>query len=76
VGFRTGMNEVKRKIFPFLGLKLRSLGRPAHSQSLYRLRYPGPENRVLRRMVGQKMDEVTGSLRKLHKRELHHLHRP
>jgi hypothetical protein len=68
VGSRAGLDDVeKRQIFPFPGLELRPLGRPALSQSLYRLRYSGPENRVLRRMVGQKVDEVTGCLRKLHK---------
>jgi hypothetical protein len=32
------------------------------------------ENRVLRRIVGKKRDEVTGSLRKLHNEELHNLY--
>jgi hypothetical protein len=32
---------VKRKFLTLPGLKLRPLGRPAHSQSLYQLRYPG-----------------------------------
>jgi hypothetical protein len=31
----------RRKILPLPGLELRPLGRPARSQSLYRLRYPG-----------------------------------
>jgi hypothetical protein len=31
----------KRKFFTLPGLELRTLGRPARSQSLYRLRYPG-----------------------------------
>jgi hypothetical protein len=30
------------------------------------------ENRVLRKIFGSKMDEVTGAWRKLHKEELHH----
>jgi hypothetical protein len=34
----------EEKILPLLGLKLRSLGRPTRSQSLYRLRYPGSNN--------------------------------
>jgi hypothetical protein len=43
VGPRTGLDDVeKRKILPSPGLELRLLGRPARSQSLYRLRYPGP----------------------------------
>jgi hypothetical protein len=32
------------------------------------------ENRVLRRIFGQKRDEVTGEWRKLHKNELHDLY--
>jgi hypothetical protein len=40
VGPRTGLDDVeKRKIFPLQGLELRPLGRPARSQSRYRLRY-------------------------------------
>jgi hypothetical protein len=31
----------KGKFLPPLGLKLRTLGRPARIQLLYRLRYPG-----------------------------------
>jgi hypothetical protein len=41
VGLRTGLDDVeRRKILPLLGLELRPLGRPARSQSLYRLRCP------------------------------------
>jgi hypothetical protein len=32
------------------------------------------ENRVLRRIFGPKRDEVTGSWRKLHNKELHNLY--
>jgi hypothetical protein len=32
------------------------------------------ENRVLRRIFGQKRDEVTGEWRKLHNKELHDLY--
>jgi hypothetical protein len=32
------------------------------------------ENRVLRRIFGQKRDELTGDLRKLHNEELHNMH--
>jgi hypothetical protein len=32
------------------------------------------ENRVLRRILGRKRDEVTGEWRKLHNRELHNLY--
>jgi hypothetical protein len=36
---RAGLGEmVKRKFLPTLELELRTVGRPAHSQSLYRLR--------------------------------------
>jgi hypothetical protein len=42
VGPRTGLDDVeKRKFLTILGLELRPHGRPARSQSLYRLRYPG-----------------------------------
>jgi hypothetical protein len=52
VGPRTDLHDMeKRKISPLLGLKLRPLGRPAHSQSLYRLSSPGsyPSFRCLKR---------------------------
>jgi hypothetical protein len=45
-GYRLGgphrrLDDVeKRKFFTLPGLKLRPLGRPARSQSLYRIRYP------------------------------------
>jgi hypothetical protein len=40
---RAGLDDVeKRKFFTLPRLELRPLGRPALSQSLYRLRYPGP----------------------------------
>jgi hypothetical protein len=39
---RAGPNDMeKRKFLALPGLELRSLGRPVHNQSLYRLRYPG-----------------------------------
>jgi hypothetical protein len=42
VGPRAGLDDVeKRKFLTLPGLELRPLGRPARSQSLYRLRYPG-----------------------------------
>jgi hypothetical protein len=38
---RAGLDDVdKRKFLTIPGLELLSLGRPARSQSLYRLRYP------------------------------------
>jgi hypothetical protein len=36
-----------REILPLPGLELRSLGRPARSQLLYRIRYPGFQNNYL-----------------------------
>jgi hypothetical protein len=42
VDLRAGMDDVENTEFlTLLGLELRPLGRPARSQSLYRLRYPG-----------------------------------
>jgi hypothetical protein len=39
---RAGIDDLeKRKCLTLPGLELRSLSRPARSQSLYRLRYPG-----------------------------------
>jgi hypothetical protein len=42
VDFRAGLDDLeKRKFLTLPGRELRPLGRPASSQSLYRLRYPG-----------------------------------
>jgi hypothetical protein len=42
MGLRAGLDDVeKTKYFTLPGLELPPLGRPARSQSLYRLRYPG-----------------------------------
>jgi hypothetical protein len=42
VGPRVGVEDLEKREFLTLpGLELRPLGRPAHNQSLYRLRYPG-----------------------------------
>jgi hypothetical protein len=39
---RVGLNDLEeRKFFNLLGLEVRLLSRPAHSQSLYRLSYRG-----------------------------------
>jgi hypothetical protein len=44
VGPRVALGAVrKRKVLTVQGLELRTLGRPAHSQSLYRLSYPGSQ---------------------------------
>jgi hypothetical protein len=48
VGPRAGLDGMeKRKFLTQSGLELRPLGRPARSQSLYRLRYPGSYKPVL-----------------------------
>jgi hypothetical protein len=42
VDYRVGLDDVeKRKFLILQGLELRPLGRPASSQSLYRIHYPG-----------------------------------
>jgi hypothetical protein len=38
---KAGLNNVNRKFLILSGLDLRPFGRPARSQSLYRLHYPG-----------------------------------
>jgi hypothetical protein len=44
VELSAGLDDMeKRKFLTLTGLELRPLGRPAHSQSLYRLRYPGSQ---------------------------------
>jgi hypothetical protein len=41
---RAGLDDAEnRKFFTLPGLELPTLGRPARSQSLYRLRYPGSQ---------------------------------
>jgi hypothetical protein len=41
VGSRAGLDDVENgKFLPLPGLEIQPLGRPASSQSLYRLRYP------------------------------------
>jgi hypothetical protein len=42
MNLRAGLDDMMKKTFLTLtGLELQPLGRPARSQSLYRLRYPG-----------------------------------
>jgi hypothetical protein len=44
---RVGLEDVEKRKFLILpGLELRPLGRPARSQSLYRLSYLGVEERI------------------------------
>jgi hypothetical protein len=48
VGPRAGLDDLeKRKFLTLPGLELRPLGRPARSQWLYRLSYPGTRDRRL-----------------------------
>jgi hypothetical protein len=60
---RSGHLE-KRKFLALPGLELRSLGRPVHSQSLYRLRYPGSSNRLGYYRIGLlwKLQEIGAEL--------------
>jgi hypothetical protein len=45
---KTGLGDVKkRKFLTVRVLELRPLGRPAGSQSLYRLRYPGSQKKKI-----------------------------
>jgi hypothetical protein len=45
---RAGLDDVtKRKSLTQPGLEFRSLGLPAHSNSLYRLRYPGSDRGII-----------------------------
>jgi hypothetical protein len=55
VGPRTGLNDMeKRKFLPLPGLELRPIGRPAHSQSLYRLSCPGLLHFNNRRVIARR----------------------
>jgi hypothetical protein len=63
---RAGLDEVeKRKFLTFLGLKLRPLGLPVRSQSLYRLQYycsyQGIDGRVIHtdRLCGCGLDSCS-----------------
>jgi hypothetical protein len=48
LGPRAGLYAVeKKKFLTLLGLELRPLRRPARSQSLYRLHYPGSHNLII-----------------------------
>jgi hypothetical protein len=49
---RAGLDDMeKRKLLTSPGLKHRLLGRPARSQSLYRLSYPGSPKQVLHSLI-------------------------
>jgi hypothetical protein len=48
VELKAGLDVVEKiKFLTLPGLELRPVGRPARSQSLYRLRYPGCSNSML-----------------------------
>jgi hypothetical protein len=52
VGPRTDLDDVeKRKFLTLPGLELRPLGRPARSQSLYRLRFSGSYKIIVRKLI-------------------------
>jgi hypothetical protein len=52
---RVGLDDAeKRKFLTLPGLKLPPLGRPARSQSLHRLRYPGSSTNVSIRQISHK----------------------
>jgi hypothetical protein len=45
---RIGLDDVRRrKILPVPGLESQPFGRPARSQSVYRLRYIGPTYKII-----------------------------
>jgi hypothetical protein len=49
---RADLDDVEKRKFLILpGLELRPLGRPASSQSLYRLRYPGLIRKIIKLFV-------------------------
>jgi hypothetical protein len=62
VGPRVLEDVEKRRIMILKGLEHRPIGRPARSQSLYRLRYPGSSTRDLKfQNCKQRLqDKVTG----------------
>jgi hypothetical protein len=65
VGPRGGMDDMeKRKFLPPQGLELRPIGRPACSQSLYRLRSPGSLD--VNRLYGLKVWTVCCSQKPLY----------
>jgi hypothetical protein len=68
---RSGLDDVeKRKFLTLLGLELRSLARPARSQSLHRLRYPGSLLKCqVYKYVGPYSSRESGSWTK-HKRKI------
>jgi hypothetical protein len=58
---RAGLDDVQmRKLLPLPGLELQPLCRPARSQSLYRLPYPGsPPIKVTSKMLTDYMIEMS-----------------
>jgi hypothetical protein len=52
VGPRAGLDYVEmRKLFTLPGLEVRTLGRPAGRQTLYRLSYPGSHTSAYRLLI-------------------------
>jgi hypothetical protein len=62
VGPRACLGDVKWKFLPPQGLEIRILGRPAHSQSLYRLKYQA----VLRKIIELSGKDIIKWWRKFH----------
>jgi hypothetical protein len=59
VGPRVGLDDVeKRKFLNLSGLELRPLGRPARSQSLYRLSYPALRKSRLSNNIKSNLTEM------------------
>jgi hypothetical protein len=54
VGPRVGLDDMK-KIFDPTETELRTLGRPARSQSLYRLRYPAPLKGAVSSLINSRL---------------------
>jgi hypothetical protein len=60
---RAGLDDVeKRKFLSLVGLELRPLARPAHSQSLCRLRYPGS---TMKKNIIHQLMEYPNSVHKI-----------
>jgi hypothetical protein len=60
MGPRTVVDDVKKiKILPLPGLELQPLGYPDHSQSLYRLRYPGSHLLQARLLLARSVSKTT-----------------
>jgi hypothetical protein len=66
VDSRTGLEEVeRRKILPLPGFELRPLGRPARSQSLYRLHYPDSLIGIILKYKAKRKEVIYGETLKV-----------